>query len=353
MSIQPSIARSAFGRLPDGRFVERFTLANGKGLECDIITYGGIVTALRFPVRDRKTIDVVLGFDRLEDYLGPHPYFGSLVGRVAGRISDGRFTLDGKEYPLTLNDAPNHLHGGPQGFDKRLWNAEPLPPSAEEAALRLTYLSPDGEEGYPGNLSVEVTYAVTVRNELVIRYGAETDQATPLSLTNHSYFNLAGEGSGDILGQTLQVFSDEIAATDDAMTLLGTKSAVAAHGNDFNHPRLLGEAIPRLLNHHGDNHFIRRSSPGELVPAAILTDPASGVAMTVLTTQDCVQVYSAAILDDSLSGKSGRPYAKHAGLCLECQGCPGAVHTPVLGDIILRPGMRHDQTTIYRFAALA
>ncbi|MFZ4717584.1 MAG: galactose-1-epimerase, partial [Chthoniobacterales bacterium] len=148
-------------------------------------------------------------------------------------------------------------------------------------------------------------------------------------------------------------FSDEIAATDDAMTLLGTKGAVAGQGNDFNHPLLLGEAIPRLLNHHGDNHFIRRSSPGELVPAAILTDPASGVAMTALTTQDCVQVYSAAILDDSLTGKSGRPYGKHAGLCLECQGCPGAVHTPVLGDIILRPGKRYDHTTIYRFAAMA
>ena len=147
MSIQPSIARSPCGRLPDGRSVERFTLANGKGLECDVITYGGIVTALRVPVRNGKTIDVVLGFGQLEDYLGPHPYFGTLVGRVAGRISGGRFTLDGKEYPLALNDAPNHLHGGPQGFDKQLWNAEPLVPSADEAALRLTPLSPDGEDG--------------------------------------------------------------------------------------------------------------------------------------------------------------------------------------------------------------
>ncbi|MCE9588043.1 MAG: galactose mutarotase [Verrucomicrobia bacterium] len=353
MSAHPSITRSPFGRLPDGRSVERFTLANGKGLECDIITYGGIVTALRVPFREGKTIDVVLGFDHLEDYLDPHPCFGTLVGRVAGRISGGRFTLDGKEYPLTLNDAPNHLHGGPEGFDKRLWNAEQLVPSADEAALRLTYLSPDGEEGYPGNLRVEVTYAVTVRNELVIRYSAETDHATPLSLTNHSYFNLTGEGSGDMLSQTLQVFSDEIAATDDTMTLLGTKSAVASQGNDLNTPRLLGEAIPRLLNQHGDNHFIRRSSPGELVPAAILADPASGLTMTALTTQDCVQVFSATILDGSLTGKSGRPYEKHAGLCLECQGCPGAVHTPLLGDIILRPGNRYDQTTIYRFAVMA
>jgi aldose 1-epimerase len=353
LSTLPSITRSPFGQLPDGRSVERFTLANSKGVECDIITYGGTVTALRVPFRVGKTVDVVLGFDRLEDYLGPHPYFGTLVGRVAGRISSGRFTIDGKEYPLALNEAPNHLHGGSQGFDKRLWNAEQLAPSADEAALRLTYLSPDGEEGYPGNLRVEVTYAVTVRTELVIRYGAETDRATPLSLTNHSYFNLTGEGSGDILSQTLQVFSDEIAATDDAMTLLGTKSAVAGQGNDLNTTRLLGEAIPRLLNHHGDNHFIRRSSPGELVPAAILTDPVSGLTMTALTTQDCVQVFSATVLDGTLTGKSGRPYKKHAGLCLECQGCPGAVHTPVLGDIILRPGKRYDHTTIYRFVVMA
>jgi len=219
--------------------------------------------------------------------------------------------------------------------------------------LRLTYLSPNGEEGYPGNLRVEVTYSVNIQNELVIRYSGETDKATSVILTNHSYFNLAGKGSGNILSQTLQVFSDEIAATDDAMTLLGTKSAVAGQGNDFNHPRLLGEAIPRLLNHHGDNHFIRRPSPGELVPAVILTDSVSGLTMTALTTQDCVQVYSAAILDGSLTGKSGRSYEKHAGLCLECQECPWAVHTPLLGDIILRPGMRYDQTTLYRFAVMA
>jgi len=353
MSTPPSITHSPFGQLQDGRSVERFTLANGKGLECDVITYGGIVTALRVPLREGKSVDVVLGFDRLEDYLAPHPCLGTLIGRVAGRISGGRFTLDGKEYPLALNDATNHLHGGSQGFNKRLWKAEPLVPSPDEAALRLTYLSPDGEEGYPGNLLVEVTYAVTVQNELVIRYGAETDRATPLSITNHSYFNLAGEGSGDIFGQTLQVFSDEIADTDDAMTILGTKSAVAGQGNDFNHSRLLGEAIPRLLNHHGDNHFIRRSSPRELVPAAILTDSASGLTMTALTTQDCVQVFSATVLDGSLTGKSGRPYEKHAGLCLECQECPGAVHTPLLGDIILRPGKRYDQTTLYRFAVMA
>jgi aldose 1-epimerase len=197
---------------------------------------------------------------------------------------------------------------------------------------------------------VTVTYAVTQKNELIIRYEAETDQATPLSLTNHSYFNLAGEGSGDIFDHDLQVFSDEIAATDESMTLLGHRSPVAQGGNDFNEPRRLGDAIPVLLNNHGDNHFIRRSRKGELARTAVLKHPASGLTMTTLTTQDTVQVYSAAILDGTLVGKSGIPYIKHAGLCLECQGCPGAVHTPALGDIILRPGDRYDQTTVYAFS---
>jgi aldose 1-epimerase len=298
---------------------------------------------------DQSEADVVLGFNNLEDYLGLHPCLGTLIGRVAGRISGAKFQLDGREYPLADNDAPNHLHGGPMGFDKQLWQAEPSS-TAEEAMLCLRYLSPDGEEGYPGNVRVKVTYAVTQKNELVIRYEAETDQATPLSLTNHSYFNLAGEGSGDIFDHVLQVFSDEIAATDESMTLLGHRAPVAQGVNDFNHPRRLGDAIPVLLNNHGDNHFIRRSTKGELARTAVLTHPASGLTMTTMTTQETVQIYSAAILDGTLVGKSGIPYVKHAGFCLECQGCPGAVHTPALGDIILRPGERYDHTTVYAFS---
>ena len=344
-----TITHRPFGNLPDGRQADLFTLSNGLGLACDITNYGGIVTAIRVTRPDQSVADVVLGFNKLEDYLGPHPFFGTLVGRVAGRISGAKFQLDGREYPLADNDAPNHLHGGPMGFDKQLWQAKPSS-TAEEACLRLSYLSPDGEEGYPGNVRVTVTYAVTQKNEFVIRYEAETDQATPLSLTNHSYFNLAGEGSGDIFDHVLQVFSDEIAATDESMTLLGHRAPVARETNDFNQPRRLGDAIPVLLNNHGDNHFIRRSSKGELARTAILSHPASGLTMTTLTTQETVQIYSAAILDGTLVGKSGIPYVKHAGFCLECQGCPGAVHTPALGDIILRPGERYDHTTVYAFS---
>jgi aldose 1-epimerase len=344
-----TITHRPFGKLPDGAQADLFTLSNGCGLSCDITNYGGIVTAIRVTRPDQSVADVVLGFNKLEDYLGPHPYFGTLVGRVAGRISGAKFQLGGREFRLAANDAPNHLHGGLVGFNKQLWQAEAAS-NTEEATLSLSYLSPDGEEGYPGNVQVSVTYAVTTQNELVIRYEAETDQATPLSLTNHSYFNLAGEGSGDIFDHVLQVFSDEIAATDESMTLLGHRAPVTREENDFNQPRRLGDAIPMLLNNHGDNHFIRRSSKGELKRTAVLRHPASGLTMTTLTTQETVQIYSAAILDGTLLGKSGIPYVKHAGFCLECQGCPGAVHTPALGDIILPPGERYDHTTIYAFS---
>ncbi|MFZ9920801.1 MAG: aldose epimerase family protein [Terrimicrobiaceae bacterium] len=343
------VSSRLFGNLPDGGAARLFTLSNGSGLACDITEYGGILTALRVARPEGSVVDVVLGFNTLEGYLKPHPYFGTIVGRVAGRISGAKFQLDGREYPLAANNAPNHLHGGPGGFDKKLWQAE-VPENESEPSLRLSYLSPDGEEGYPGNVRVTVVYSLTEKNELVIRYEAESDQATPLSLTNHSYFNLAGEGSGDVGGQVLQIFSDEIAATDEAMTLLGTRVPVASQQNDFNQPRRLSDAIPGLLNQHGDNYFIRRSASGELVPAAILKDPASGLTMTTLTTQDCVQLYSASFLDGTLLGKSGVRYAKHAGLCLECQTCPAAVHDPALGNIILRPGERYDHMTRYAFS---
>ncbi|MFZ9940967.1 MAG: aldose epimerase family protein [Luteolibacter sp.] len=346
-----SIRRRPFGNLPDGRFTELFTLSNGGGLSCDITNYGGIITALRVTRADDSEVDVVLGFDNLADYLGPHPCFGAIVGRVAGRISGAKFHLDGRDYPLDANDAPNHLHGGCLGFDKQLWDADIVEKNGTPM-LQLSYLSRDGEEGYPGNVRIKVTYSLTQQNELMIHYDAETDKATPLSLTNHSYFNLAGEDSGDVMDQSLQIFSDEIAVSDAAMTLLGTKASVIGQGNDFNHPRRLGDAIPQLLNHHGDNHFIRREADqkGKLVTAAVMSDPASGLVMTTLTTQETVQIFTATVLDGSLIGKSGKPYQRHAGVCFECQACPGAVHTPLLGEIILRPGERYDHTTVYAFS---
>ena len=233
-----------------------------------------------------------------------------------------------------------------------MWSGQSVLDEHGSDALKLSRRSPDGEEGYPGNVEVAVTYSLTAENELVIQYEATTDRATPLSLTHHSYFNLSGEGAGDITNHHLQIHADAITSTDAEMTQLGRRETVAGKSNDLNQPRRLGDVIPKLLNQHGDNYLLRRNQPGALVPAARVCDPASGRVMEVLTTETCVQFYSAAVLDGTLEGKSGRPYPKFGGLCLECQGYPDGVNHPELGDIILRPGGTYRQTTIYRFTNL-
>lgn len=339
-----------FGKLPSGESVDEYALTNGHGLTLKIITYGGIINELHVPDGNGVAADVVLGFRDLDGYLGPHPYFGAIIGRVAGRITGGKFTLDGRNYQLAINNPPNHLHGG-VGFDKRVWHAEIADSATPDASagVKLAYRSPHGEEGYPGNVDVAVTYFLTDKNEVIIQYEAVTDQATPLSLTNHSYFNLAGEGSGTIENHRLQIASSEITATDEQMTLLGLRSPVAGKANDFNDPKRLGDAVPGLLNSHGDNYLVAHRSPKSLERVARLEDPANGRSMDVLTTEDCLQLYSAAVLDGSLIGKSGRRYVKFSGLCLECQGYPDGVNHPELGDIVLRPDQTYRQTTIYRF----
>jgi aldose 1-epimerase len=347
--VNPPIKSRPFGKLPTGESVEEFSLTNVNGLALKLITYGGIITELHVPDRRGVTADVVLGFNNLAGYLGSHPYFGVITGRVAGRITGGRFALDGKNYQLLLNDPPNHLHGGAVGFDKRLWRAEITHPHGAAPGVKLTYHSPHGEEGYPGNVDVAVTYSLTDENEMVIRYHAVTDQPTPLSLTNHSYFNLAGEGSGTVENHVLQIQSAEIAQTDEQMTLLGARSPVAGKANDFTRAKRLGEAIPRLLNSHGDNYLLPHSTPKSLEPVARLQDPAGGRIMEVLTTENCLQLYTGASLNGALIGKSGHAYPRFGGLCLECQGYPDGVNHPELGDIILRPGETYRQTTIYRF----
>ena len=313
------------------------------------ITYGGIINELHVPDRDGMAADVVLGFSELDGYLGRHPYFGALVGRVAGRITGGKFSLDGQTYQLALNDPPNHLHGGIGGFDKRPWQASTLSTPKGTTGVTLACHSPHGEEGYPGNLDVAVTYSLTDDNEVVIQYEAAADRATLLSMTNHSYFNLAGEGSGTIENHWLQISAAETTQTDARMTLLGLRFPVAGKANDFNRPQRLGDAIPHLLNSHGDNYLLAHSSPKSLERVARLEHPASGRILEVLTTEDCLQLYTAAVLDGSLLGKSGRPYMKFGGLCLECQGYPDGANHPELGNIILRPGEIYRQTTIYRF----
>jgi aldose 1-epimerase len=333
-----------FGKLPAGETVEEFALTNPHGLTLKLITHGATINELHVPDRHGATADVVLGFSDLAGYLGSHPYFGCIAGRVSGRITGGKFSLDGRSHQLLVNDPPNHLHGGAVGFDKRLWRAQVL-----DNDVKLTYRSPHGEEGYPGNVDVSVTYSLTDESEVIIRYEAVADQPTPLSLTNHSYFNLAGEGSGTIENHLLQISSSEIAQTDEQMTLLGARSPVAGRPNDFNQSRRLADAIPGLLNSHGDNYLLAHPARKSLDRVARLEDPASGRVMEVLTTEDCLQLYTGASLNGALIGKSGRPYPKFGGLCLECQGYPDGANHPELGDIILRPGEIYRQTTLYRF----
>jgi len=337
-----------FGKLPTGETVEELTLTNSRGMMLKLITYGATITELHVPDRHGNTADVVLGFKDLAGYLGNHPYFGCIAGRVSGRITGGKFTLDGREYQLQLNDPPNHLHGGVRGFDKRLWRAKIIQES-DDIGVMLKYRSPDGEEGYPGHVDTTVTYFLNDDNEVWISYLAATDQPTPLSLTNHSYFNLAGEGSGTVENHLLQITSSEITETDKLMTQLGLRSPVAGKPNDFNRAKRLGDAIPGLLNSHGDNYLLSHPAEDPLDTVARLEDPVSGRVMEVETTANCLQLYTAAVLDGSLIGKSGRPYPKFGGVCLECQGYPDGANHPQLGNIILRPGKFYHQTTVYVF----
>lgn len=350
-SSSPLSTRS-FGHLSDGREVHACTLVNPHGLLLEVITYGGIVTRLLAPDRDGRVADVVLGFNRLEDYLVGHPYFGAIAGRVAGRITNGRFTLDGRTYELAQNQPPNHLHGGRIGFDKRLWTIDAPPVQRGLTSVRLSLRSPDGEEGYPGTVNASVTYTLTDQNEFCFETEVTTDRATPVSLTHHGYFNLSGEGSGSVLDHHVQIHADDFAPADDAMTLLGRRESVDDAGNDFRQPRRLGDALPRIFRNHGDLYFVRHANPTtrEPVPAARVVDPRSGRALDVRTTEDCLQFYSGVSLDGSLRGKSGVAYGPHAGFCLEAESYPDPVNVPTLGNLILRPGETRRHTTVYSFS---
>jgi aldose 1-epimerase len=352
-----SLKSRAFGFLPAGESVEAWTLTGRGGLVLEVITYGGIVTRVLAPDRNGRLDDVVLGFNDLDSYLAGHPYFGAITGRVAGRITGAEFNLEGKTYTLTRNDPPNHLHGGVQGFDKKIWNAAPMNGPDGAPSLRLSYRSPDGEEGYPGTVNVSVTYTVTRENTYLIETDAVTDCPTPFNLSHHSYFNLAGETSGSIADHELQIHADEYVTTDVRMTLLSRVEPVRERENDFRRPRRVGDALPLLFKHHGDLYLLRKpvgNNPGlNLVPAARLVDPGSGRVLDVFTTETHLQLYTGALLDGSLIGKSGTAYARHAGLCLECHGYPDGVNAPGLGDITLRPGHHLRRATAYAFCTAA
>ncbi len=335
--------------------VHLYTLENANGMRARITNYGGILVSLEVPDRDGVSGDVVLGFDTLEEYVDDSPYFGALIGRYGNRIADGRFRLQGREYSLARNNGPNHLHGGIRGFDKVVWKAEPLVSERGEA-LRLALLSPDGEEGYPGNLSVEVVYTLTPENELRIDYRAETDAPTPVNLTHHSYFNLAGPAAGDILEHEVTINAGAFLPTDDGLIPTGEVRSVAGTCMDFRTPHTIGERIAEIEGEHfagGYDHcyvLTVPESPAGPFSAATVYDRRSGRVMEVLTTEPGMQFYTGNFLDGTLTGSEGVVYGKHHGFCLEAQHYPDSPNQPDFPPVILEPGEIYSQTTIYRFS---
>ncbi len=353
--MKPRIDESLFGALPDGTAVHLFTLTNGAGAIAQITSYGGRVVSLRVPDRYGRLADIVLGHDMLDGYLEDSgSYFGCVVGRYGNRIAKGRFTLGGRAYALARNDGENHLHGGIRGFDKVGWTARRVD-GKRGVGLELTYLSPDGEEGYPGNLSVRVTYTLTSENELEIDYFAETDTTTVCNLSNHSYFNLDGAGTGDILGHQLMIDADHFTPVGKGLIPTGELRAVQGTPMDFTRPAAIGARIESedeqivLAGGYDHNWVLNRNGRG-LSLAAKLVGSKTGRVMEVLTTEPGLQFYSGNFLDGTIAGKSGHVYERRSGLCLETQHYPDSPNHPSFPSTVLEPGGTYRTTTIYRFS---
>jgi len=334
--------------MPDGERIEVCSLANDQAMEVRIINYGGIIASIKVPDRDGKLDDVVLGHDSLDGYLNRTRYFGVLIGRFANRIARGRFSLNGVEYQLAINNGENHLHGGVRGFDKVVWAAQEI-----DDGVQLTYFSKDGEENYPGNLNATVTYRLNDANELRIDYFATTDRDTIINLTNHSYFNLAGAGT--ILDHELQIEADTFTPIDETLIPTGEIRSVKGTPMDFTSPTAIGALIDddddQLRIAHGyDHNFVLRGEVGTLRTVARVHDPQSGRVMGVITTQPGLQFYSGNYLDGTLVGRSGRAYVKNSGLCLEAQHFPDSPNQPNFPSTVLRPDEKYHHTTIYRFS---
>ena len=342
------VEKDRFGTTADGTAVDRYTLRNSRGMTVRLITYGATLTELLVPDRAGRLDDVALGFDNLAQYETQSPYFGATVGRVAFRITEGKFTLDGREYHLTLNVPPHHLHGGSKGLSKVVWNAEPAPP----AGVRFTVTSPDGDQGYPGTLRVAVVYTLTEQNELKIEYSATTDRPTPVNLTHHTYFNLAGAGSGDVLAHVLRLNADRYTPLTAAGLPTGRVAPVAGTPLDFRAPTELGARMKpgtEVAGGYDASYLVDRAGcHPELV--ATLTDPASGRRLEVLSTEPALVLYTGNYLDGTLHGKRGAVYGKHGGVCLETAHLPDSVNRPEFPSIILGPGQTYRQTCIYRFS---
>lgn len=347
---EAKIEKSVFGKLDDGTTVALFTLTNAKGSVAKVIAYGATLTELWMPDRQGKNVDVVLGFDHLDGYVANPAWFGATVGRVTNRIAKGKFTLGGKQYSLEINNPPNSLHSGPKDLSHVVWKGEEVP-TPHAAAVTFSYRSPDGDEGFPGNLAVSVTYTLTDSDELKLAYSATTDQATPVNLTNHSYFNLGG--GKDILDDVLYLNADRYTPVDSTFIPTGEILPVKGTPLDFTHPIKIGARIGEIKGDPGgyDHNFVLNGEPGKLKLAARVTDPASGRKLELWTTEPAVQLYSANFLDGSIVGKGGVKYGKHAAFCLEAQHFPDSVNQPKFPSIILEPGSAYRQETIYKFSA--
>ncbi len=348
------IQKEAYGKTAGGQAVELYTFTNPHGMKAAISTYGGIVVSVEVPDQEGAMADVVLGFDGLDGYMAGSPYFGCITGRYANRIAKGKFSLDGAEYTLATNNDANHLHGGLVGFDKVVWQAETLR-EPDAVGLRLTYQSKDGEEGYPGNLDCVVTYRLTNDNALRIDYEAKTDKATHVNLTNHSYFNLAGQGNGDILGHEMMIHADRFTPVDETLIPTGELRPVSGTPLDFTKPHAIGERIGQdaeqlKLGGGYDHNFVLNRQDGALALAARVVEQGSGRVMEVLTTEPGVQLYTGNFLDGTLTGKDGKVYQHRYGFCLETQHYPDTPNQACFPSTVLRPGETYAATTVYRFS---
>lgn len=346
-----SVTKSPFGTLSDGRPVDQYTLANDHGVTVKIINYGAIMTSVEVPDKNGKPGEVTLGFDTLKPYLDGHPYFGAICGRVANRIAKGRFTLDGVEYKLATNNGTNHLHGGLKGFDKALWKAEAID-DAKAVGVRLSHVSPNADEGYPGKLSLTVIYTLNDQNELTIDYTATTDKATPINVTNHTYWNLADGGKSDVLKHVLKLNADRYVPVDASLIPTGELKTVRGTPMDFTKPAEIGsrmDQVPGEPNGYDHCYVINQPSPGELTLAARLEEPNSGRVMEIFTTEPAIQLYTGNFLDGSIKSR-GAVYKQHHAFCLEAEHYPDSINQPSFPSTVLKPGETYRQTTVHKFS---